>query len=451
MIRVITAPGHPAPLWTTALESLAAHEPAELLEVASGDRLIVAVPHPDDETLAVGGILARLHGIGVNIVVVLMTAGEAAYGQSGEPAAALGRIRVREFHEAVGALRLESAELHLLDLPDGQLAEHESQMRTALSDLLHAEPLRARNRTAVLAPWTRDPHPDHRAVGRAAGVAARRAGTMRWSYPVWMRHGLTPDDPEVPWPHIRRVSLDAHEREIKRAAIELYASQLDASSPDVGPVLPPYVTEHFSDGNELLIRPAPGEDEAGAHFDALYEGNADPWRVGTSWYERRKRAILLASLPRENYTCAWEPGAATGHLSAELTSRCARLVASDVSPRAIASARELVAGDQVSFAVAQTPAQPPDLAPGSCDLVVLSEFLYYLPDHARARTIELAAELLQPGGHLVVAHWRGHPADAHCSGEQANAEAAGSLGRSLVHHVDESFVLDITEKTGEPE
>lgn len=451
MTRVITAPGHPAPPWTSALEPLAAHEPAQLLELTSGDRLIVAVPHPDDETLAVGGILARLHGIGVHVVVVLMTAGEAAYGQSGEPAAALGRIRVREFHEAIGALGLESAELHVLDLPDGQLDEHESQMRTALSDLLRAEPLRTRRQTAVLAPWTRDPHPDHRAVGRAAGVAARRAGKLRWSYPVWMRHGLPPDDPEVPWPHIRRVSLDADERERKRAAIELYASQLDAPSPDVGAVLPPYVIEHFSDGNELLIRPAPGEDEAEAHFDALYEGNADPWQVGTSWYERRKRAILLASLPRRDYTCAWEPGAATGHLSAELAPRCARLVASDVSPRAIASARELVAGDRVSFAVAQTPAQPPDLEPGSCDLVVLSEFLYYLPDHARARTIELAGELLQPGGHLVVAHWRGHPADAHCSGEQANAEAAAALGQVLVHHMDEAFVLDITEKTGGPE
>ncbi len=449
MTRVITAPGQPAALWTRALELLAAHQPADLLELVEGDRLVVAVPHPDDETLAVGGILRRLQESGVHIVLALMSAGDAAYGGSGEPAAALARIRIREFHEAIGALGLAAAEVHLLDLPDGRLTAHEGEMVDALTDLVATEPVRTQSRTAVLAPWTKDPHPDHRAVGRAAGVAARRVGSMRWSYPVWMRHNLRPDDPEIPWPHLRRVALDADERERKRAAIELYGSQLDPPSPEVGPVLPPHAIAHFTDGNELLIRPAPGEEEAKAHFDALYEGNADPWEVGTSWYERRKRSVLLASLPRERYTLGWEPGAAMGFLSAELASRCDRLVASDVSPRAIAGARERVAAAHVRFAVAQTPVEPPDLMPGSCDLVVLSEFLYYLPDEARARTVRLAVDLLRSGGHLVVVHWRGHPADAHCSGEQANAEAAASLGRSLVHHTDESFVLDISEKVND--
>ena len=32
-------------------------------------------------------------------------------------------------------------------------------------------------------------------------------------------------------------------------------------------------------------------------FDALYASDADPWQVESSWYERLKRAILLASLP----------------------------------------------------------------------------------------------------------------------------------------------------------
>lgn len=442
----MTAVGQPAEPWTTALAALPTSEPADLLGLGPGDRLVVAVPHPDDETMAIGGILARLSCAGVAVVVVLMSVGEASYGQTGDAATALGRTRLREFFEAISALGLDQAEIHRLDLPDGLLADHEPEIVQALTAALGACSGQTPARVAVLAPWTKDPHPDHQAAGRAAGVAARRAGSLRWSYPVWMRHGLGPQDPGVPWADLRRVALTAHESGNKNAAIAKYASQLAGPSADVGPVLPPYVIEHFTDGNELLIRPAPGDDEVAAHFDALYEGNADPWQVESSWYERRKRSVLLASLPRERYGLAWEPGCSLGHLSLELAARCDRLVASDISPRAIATARELIVGGHVTFDVAQTPAQPPDISPGACDLVVLSEFLYYLPDRVRAETIELASGLLRPGGHLVVAHWRDHPADAHCSGEQANAEAAGALGIAVVHHVDEHFVLDVSEK-----
>lgn len=449
--RVVTAWDEQAPIWSAALQALPAHEPADLLELGSGDRLVVAVPHPDDETLGVGGILQRLHRSGVHLVLVLATAGRAAYGDTGHAAATLGRTRIREFRDAIALLGLDRAEVHELDLPDGELDKHEASVIGALGDLLQIAPLRAGSRAAVLGPWPLDPHPDHQAVGRAAGIAARRAGALRWSYPIWMRPALAPDQPAVPWRDIRRVPLSPEESKIKRAAIEIYKSQLDGPSPAVEPVLPTHVIDHFTDGQELLIAPSPSEADAALHFEALYEGSDDPWEVATSWYELRKRAVLLASLPRPRYECVWEPGCSLGHLSAELALRCDRLVCTDISPLAIERARASVVAEQVSFAVQQTPIQHPDLATGSCDLVVLSEFLYYLPDSARAATIRLAVELLRPDGHLVVVHWRGHPADAHCSGEQANAEVVTALGRILVHHVDESFVLDITEKTGEPE
>jgi hypothetical protein len=40
-------------------------------------------------------------------------------------------------------------------------------------------------------------------------------------------------------------------------------------------------------------------------FEAMYRRDEDPWRVETSWYERRKLAVLLASLPRERYRRGW--------------------------------------------------------------------------------------------------------------------------------------------------
>jgi len=32
-------------------------------------------------------------------------------------------------------------------------------------------------------------------------------------------------------------------------------------------------------------------------FESMYRADSDPWQVQTSWYERRKLAVLLASLP----------------------------------------------------------------------------------------------------------------------------------------------------------
>ncbi|MGE8590567.1 MAG: hypothetical protein ACN6OD_14430 [Alcaligenes sp.] len=54
------------------------------------------------------------------------------------------------------------------------------------------------------------------------------------------------------------------------------------------------------------------------HFETLYRQHADPWRVGSAWYEKRKRALLLAALGREHYRHAFEPGCGNGDLTLPL-------------------------------------------------------------------------------------------------------------------------------------
>ena len=438
--QVTTAPGQPAEPWTRALERLGSHDSVELLGLAAGDRLLVAVPHPDDETLALGGILRHLDEAGVELSLVIVTGGEAAYGDGPAGAEALGRTRRGELAAAMAALGVQPT-VTWLGWPDGLVADHEAEVTADLERSLTAG--REGTRTVVLAPWVHDPHRDHQAVGRAAGAAGRRAGLDPWSYPVWMRHGHAPDDPAVPWARLRRIVLSAEDRAAKQVAIACHRSQL--SGPDGrGPVLPAELVEHFSDGHELLVTPAPAADDAGWHFDALYEGNPDPWAAGTSWYEARKRAVLLAALPLERYQLVWEPGCSLGVLTAALAVRADRVVASDVSPRAVAAAARRSAGfGHVEVSVARLPDDPPPIRPGTADLVVLSEVLYYLEAPARVRALDLAAELVSPQGHLVVVHWRGHPVDAHCSGEDANHEVLTRFGDPLAHHLDERFVLDV--------
>ena len=49
---------------------------------------------------------------------------------------------------------------------------------------------------------------------------------------------------------------------------------------------------------------------ADSYFDELFQGNDDPWAFKQRWYERRKRALTLAALPRERYASVFEPGCA---------------------------------------------------------------------------------------------------------------------------------------------
>ena len=74
-------------------------------------------------------------------------------------------------------------------------------------------------------------------------------------------------------------------------------------------------------------------------FDAMSGADADPWGFETSWYERRKLSVLLATLPRAPYARAWEPGCGPGVVSSALADRVDELVASDASTAAVALAR----------------------------------------------------------------------------------------------------------------
>src|SRR6185436_8859728 len=91
---------------------------------------VVVAPHPDDETLAAGGLIQRILRTGGTVRVVVLTAGdgylEAAAALTGhDPPSradyrALGAARAREIHEAMAALGVR--DLVLLDGPDDGLA-----------------------------------------------------------------------------------------------------------------------------------------------------------------------------------------------------------------------------------------------------------------------------------------------------------------------------------------
>lgn len=178
------------------------------------------------------------------------------------------------------------------------------------------------------------------------------------------------------------------------------------------------------------------------YFDQVYAGADDPWDLRGRWYERRKRAAVLAALPQERYRRGFEPGCAVGALTVGLAERCDELLAVDRHERPVAAAAEALAGlEHVLVARLDVPAQWPD---GSFDLVVLSEIGYYVAGGDLARLAGLAATSLRPGGTLLACHWR-HPAPDHAvPGDEVHRVVAAQPELvPVVRHLEEDFVLDV--------
>lgn len=158
-------------------------------------------------------------------------------------------------------------------------------------------------------------------------------------------------------------------------------------------------------------------------FETLYQHDADPFDVATSWYERRKEAVLLASLTQERYGSAWDSASGTGHLALALAGRCDRVLATDASPTAVRLTDALTRdAPRVRSIVSRLPERPVEAA--SAELTVVAEVLYYLPDDERARTRDM---LREQSGELVSVHWRHHPDDAYLSGAAATDELDAHL------------------------
>ena len=182
-------------------------------------------------------------------------------------------------------------------------------------------------------------------------------------------------------------------------------------------------------------------------FERLYAGDPDPWRVATSWYERRKTQIVLACLRREKYRCIWDIGCGTGELTAHLAGRADRVVAVDSARRACeltrARCRE-IPGVIVERAAAPT---VPDALQGEpvVDLVVLSEILYYLTAPARRATTEAVLGRCAPAADILAVHWTARPDDARVSGLKVHRELdevlLGSGWGRLLAHRDIEFTL----------
>lgn len=434
-------PGTPESLWLAAAPWQSATE----LTTSNPGHVVVIAAHPDDETLGAGGLIALAERDGWSIDVVIATDGEASHPASPTHTPHdLAIRRAEEVRTAVSRLA-PTARLHQLRLPDGALAHHRPALQAAVQPLLEDD----QSFTWLAAPWRGDQHPDHAAAGQvAAALSVTTAGRVQLlEYPIWAWHWAHPHVDQLPWDRAQVLRLPPNVMTAKAQAMAEHHSQVQPLSAQEGDqtLLPDAVLAHFRRDVEVFWASEPTSEPnslPAAYFDDLYHRDDDPWQFSNRWYERRKRALTLAVLPRERFHRALEPGCSIGLLTYDLAQRCDEVLASDVSARAVALARERTAdlpGVQVQqFSV---PGQWPQ---GQFDLVVLSEVGYYCAGEDLSTLAEVATRCLTQDGVLVACHWRHLVPDYPVDGDAVHAVLRAQPGlTTLAHHQEEDFVLDV--------
>lgn len=182
-------------------------EPATLMEMPEGKRVLVLSPHFDDDAIGCGGTLIKHIKSGVDVSVTYMTDGRG--GDSENPdKESVECIRKQEVEKSANVLGITS--LKFLDFPDGDLRCDEQTVSAITSVLKDSKP------DVVYLPWFLDNHRDHQACTSILGRAHRRVGA---------RFKVCAYEVHTPLPKNRIVDITG-EIERKNAAISMHESQL---------------------------------------------------------------------------------------------------------------------------------------------------------------------------------------------------------------------------------
>jgi LmbE family N-acetylglucosaminyl deacetylase len=195
-------------------------------------RVLVVAPHPDDESLATGGLLQQAHRAGAALRVLLLTDGdnnpwpqrwlERRWRIDAAARRRWGDRRRGEAAAAIAALGLPRDVLDCLGWPDLGITDRlmhdtEASVRT----LAHA--IDAFAPTLLVLPSLRDSHPDHSACHVLLRLALPLLSVARPRLFDYMIHGHGEAGPAL------SLALDAAQVAAKREAVLAYASQVSLS------------------------------------------------------------------------------------------------------------------------------------------------------------------------------------------------------------------------------
>lgn len=186
---------------------------------------VVVAPHPDDESLGCGALIATAVAAGRDVRVVVVSDGVGSHPSSKLfPPSRLRALREQETRQAVSELGLDQRNLTFLGLPDRFVPDRGEQADWA-AEIIAGLCERARA-TALFVTWRHDPHCDHQAAYAIARAAQRQAPKVRlFEYSVWGRS--LPEDAEVQH-QLGGYRLNGEAARLrKQAAIHRHRSQIE--------------------------------------------------------------------------------------------------------------------------------------------------------------------------------------------------------------------------------
>ena len=415
---------------------------------------VLFAPHPDDESLGCGGLIATLCDLGRPVAIVFVSDGAMSHPNSQQyPRAARIELREKEALTACGILGVPSDRVTFLRLPDGAVPGRGEPGFTDAVATVRQSLDRWRADTVVV-PWRRDLHEDHRATWSICREATTYLSeAVRWiEYPVWMWEAREAADLPAPSEMVvwRLDVADVLER--KQRAVQAHASQYAGLIDDdpTGFQLQAGMLDHFRRPTEVFFEPGRKRDRSlgGAYFEAVYRERDDPWNFATSPYEKEKYAATLAALPAERYRSGFEIGCSIGVLTEMLAERCDLLLAVDLSERALAIAGERLANhDHVHLARLRLPQQFPA---ADYDLIILSEVGYYWSYADLDTAIAKISAAMRAGGTLILVHYTPYVPDYPLTGDEVHEAFNQQL--TGFHHLRGSradrYRLDVWTKRG---
>ena len=201
----------------------------QLASPQHNQKILVFSPHPDDETIAVGGYIAQAVQAGADVRIALVTDGDFHHN---------GQVRYTEFKKATEILGVANDNIMLLGFPDGKL---DKEQQKTLEDALKGT-ITQYNPDIVICPYPGDNNPDHAAIGKAVEGILKADPHKRTVYEYLVHY-------EILWPRPRQYAPDFHllppkklmtpatnwetfplsqaGENIKSAAVHIYKSQLE--------------------------------------------------------------------------------------------------------------------------------------------------------------------------------------------------------------------------------
>jgi LmbE family N-acetylglucosaminyl deacetylase len=194
-------------------------------EIVGDAPFVVLSPHPDDESLGLGGLIKQARNVGQRAIIVVLTDGAGSHTKSRDyPAARLIALRKHEVLNAASLLGLDARDLHHFDQPDAGAPSSGSSFERAVGDL--ATIIRSSGSRNLFVTWRHDPHCDHAAAAALGKATIALCPDVRlWEYPIWGWH-LDPET-EISSNGASGYRIDiTSEIEIKAQAIAAHQSQM---------------------------------------------------------------------------------------------------------------------------------------------------------------------------------------------------------------------------------